>query len=191
MTFSHKGFTLLEVIIATGVAAIVGSLILGILVNSTGVYYQQSAKIEQGVDLNNALANIQKSITNAAAIASSYPETGTPLYTTGNDQLVIKVSSVDSSNNIIANSYDYFVYTVNAGQLHLIIYPDPKSSRQLRDQILALNVSNISFGYLDSADSPVGINAATKVKVTLTVQQKAGSNYRQSIATTEATLKNI
>ncbi len=191
MTRSANGFTLMEVIIATGITAIVGSLIVGILVNNTGVYYQQSAKIEQGVQLNNTLANIEKNIRNTNSITASYPETGTPLYTTGNNALVLKTLSIDSSNNIIGNSFDYLIYGITQGHLHFRIYPDIKSARKSRDQILADNVTSLLFEYLDLNNSPVGFNAASKVKITVVVNQKAGRSDNRSIATAEAVLKNI
>mgnify|MGYP001593685870 CR=1 FL=1 len=69
----NRGFTLVEVIVAAAVLAVVGSLLFSILVNSTGFFYQQSSRSQQGLGINDSLVNIKGSIKEADSVSLNYP----------------------------------------------------------------------------------------------------------------------
>lgn len=175
-----KGLTLVEVLIAMGIATVVGGLLLVIIVNSTGLFLKQSSKIEQGVGANDALSAVRNSIKEARSIAPDYP----PNFTTSSTELVLKLASVDASGNLIPDSFDYFVFFKEQSNLKFQSFPDPLSSRKSQDRIFLTGVENLEFKYynLDNPPAEVMPASAAKVKITLIL--------KQNTATTEANLRN-
>lgn len=191
----ERGVTLAEAIIALGIATVVGTLLLVVIVNSYGLFYKESSKVEQGLGINDTLAAVRESIKQATAIAASYTD-GATTYTSGQQQIVLKIPSIDSLGNTISNTFDYFVFfldpSTGSGQVKLRfkIFPNALSSRKSADQIFSTQVNNLKFQYLDSANAEVIPTSAVKVKITLALRQKAGAAYEQNIATSEANLRN-
>lgn len=189
---NYKGFTLLEVIIAASVAAVIGMLLLLIILNSTSISYTQSSRVDQGLGINDALAKIREEIKESTGVATGYPETGSSIYETSQTQLVLKVSAIDNSGSIIDGSLDYFVFLKDQDKLRLKVFPAALSQRKEVDQILTGNVNSIIFKYLDDTHPPVEVPPATaaKVQITLVLRTKIGPEYESSMATSEAILRN-
>ncbi len=187
----QKGMSLIEVIISTAIISIIGVLLLVIIVNSAGLFYKQSSKLSEGVNINDIQNLIRESIKQANSIAASYTF-GSTTYTSGETQLVFKVPSIDSSNNIIADTYDFFVFYVDNNQLRLKTFPDVASARKAQDQIISTSLDSLKFQYFDRANpaQEVTPTAALKVKTTLTLKIKSGGNYETKTATSEANLRN-
>ena len=172
----------MEVLIAMGIATAVGGLLLAVIVNSTGLFYNQSSKVEQGLNINDALLQIRQNIKQSAGIDS----------TSTSEQLVLKISSLDESGNIIDDTFDKFVFSKDQNILRFKTYPDATSARLAQDQIFSTSLDNLKFQYFDSANPPneVTLASATKVRITLTLRQKSGSSYETQTATSEASLRN-
>ena len=182
-----KGLTLIEVLISMGIAVVVGVLLLAIIVNSAGIFTKQSSKLSQGLNTNDALSKVRETIREANSVASSFT-----IYTSGATQLLLKVPSIDSSNNIIADTFDYFIFFLDQKKLRLKTFPDTLSSRKPQDQIFSNNVDSLNFKYFDSAAPPseVAPTSARKIRVSLTLRQKSGAEYETNTATSEASLRN-
>lgn len=187
-----KGLTLIEVLISMGIAVVVGGLLFVIIVNSTGLFYKQSSKIEQGVSVNDALSVIRNSIKEAQSIVANYPETQPFIYTTGLTQLVLKLASIDSSGNIIVDSFDYYVFYLDQTKLRFKVFQSVLSQRKSRDQIFSTSVENLEFKYFNLANPSAEVTpvSAAKIKITLSLKQKSGQVMEKSVATTEANLRN-
>ncbi len=170
----RQGLSLIEVLVAMGIATVAGVLLLVIIVNSAGLFTQQSSKVTVGLSVNDAFSKIRVGIKQASAISDQ----------SNFSQLVLKVSSLDSAGNIIKNTYDYFIFIADQKNLHFRIIPDFLSSRKNGDSILAGNVDNLNFQYFNSTSPPVEVvpGSASKVRITLSV--------KTNIATTEANLRN-
>lgn len=192
MKSDESGITLFEVLITLTVSAIIGGLLLVVIVNTGGIFYKESSSLEQGLNINDALGKITQSIKEASAVEVSYPS-GSPIYTSSATQLVLKVPSLDSSNNLISNTFDYFVFHLNGTNLHFKIFPDLSlSSRKPQDQIFSTNVNTLLFQYYNSQTPPqeVSPSSAVTIKTSLVLRQKSGSGFEQNTATTEANLRN-
>ncbi len=187
-----RGFTLLEIVITMGIVSVIGVLLLVIVINSVGVFYKQSSKVTEGLNINDALSQIRENIKQSNSIIASYTSGGTT-YTSGITQLVFKVPSIDSSNNIVSNTYDFFVFSLDQNILRFKIFPDAASSRKAQDRIFSTSVDNLKFQYLNLAAPPVEVTptAGLKVRTTLTLRQKNGLNYETNTATSEANLRNM
>ncbi len=186
-----RGFTLFELLIAMGIGIIASTLLLTIMVNSAGLFYTESSKLQEGLNSNDALARVRESIKQSNAVVASYTSGGTT-YTSSATQIVLKAPSIDSSGNIISNTFDYTVFFLNQTKLRYKLFPDATSSRKSQDRIFSTSVDNLTLKYLNSQNPPseVTATAATKVRISLTLKQKAGQSYETNMATSEANLRN-
>lgn len=186
-----KGLTLIEVLIAMGIATVVGALLLVIIVNSAGLFSQQSLKVEQGLGVNDALSKIRATIKESAGIAASYTFESTT-YTTGATQLVLKLPSLDTSGNIISDTSDHFIFFLDQTKLRFKSFPHSLSIRKMQDQIFTTSVDSLKFQYFDSAAPPneVAPTSATKVRISLSLKQKSGQTFETNTSTSEASLRN-
>lgn len=191
VSINNIGFTLIEVILGMGIASIVGILLVVVIVNSAGLFTKESSKVTQGLNTNDVLSIIRMAIKGSSGISGQYID-GSTTYTTGATQLILKVPSIDSSNNLISGSTDNFVFYLDQNYLHLKTFPDPGSARSLKDKVVSTLVDSLSFEYLNSATPPQAVtpSEATKVKITLNLKQRNGIRSETTIATSEANLRN-
>lgn len=189
---SAAGFTLVEVLIVVGIATVVAALLVVIIANSAGLFYKESAKVDQGVGINEALSQFRETIKEANAIATGYPPVPPLTYTTSLTQIVLTVPAIDTLGNIITNVFDYYVFLKDEDKLKFKIFPDIQSARLSADQILSSNTEGVLFQYFDSQNPPqqVAPASATRIRMTLKLRQKSGADYEEYIATSEASLRN-
>lgn len=178
----ERGLTLVEVLVAIGIAGVIGALLLVIIVNSTGMFTDQSGKVQRGLDINDALSQVRFSIKDASGVVASYANEGV-IYTTGEDRLVLKVASIDAAGNIIDGTFDYFVFFKDQDLVRFKLFPDPVSARKQADRVLSTSVENLNFHYFNSASVEVAPVSAVKVRISLKLNQT-------NIATSEANLRN-
>lgn len=187
----EAGLTLVEILISSSIAAVVGILLLLIIVNSSGLFYKESAKVNLGLSANDALTQVRKSVKGSSAVALLYTA-GSETYTSGVTQLVLQLPSLDSSGNIILNIFDYFVFLKDQSKLRFKTFPNALSSRKAQNQIFSNMVDNLVFQYFNFDNPPLEVapTLAAKVRITLTLKQKMGVDHEANIATTEANLRN-
>lgn len=189
---SGAGFTLVELLVTTGVVVVAGVLLLAVLINSTGIFYKESSKIGQGLNSNDALNSIRQYVKSASAIAATYQVDELTSLVTSSTQLILKLPSIDSNENIIADVSDYFVFFKQGDKMRLKSYPNLQSSRLAIDQVLSSNVESLLFQYFDNSLTPQEVEPqfAVKIKVTLNLRQKNGLGFEENISTSEASLRN-
>lgn len=187
-----NGFTLVEVLVSMGIATVVASLLVVIIANSAGLFYKQSAKVGQGVGVNDALSKFRETVKEANSIAAGYPKATPYTYTTSPTQIVLTIPAIDNLGNIISDVFDYYVFTKQEDKLKFMVFPDIQSFRKSADWILSSNVKEVLFQYFNSQNPPgeVAPTTATRVKMVITLRQKSGADFEQSIATSEASLRN-
>lgn len=186
-----RGFTLVEILVAVGVTALVSGILGGILINNNGVMYKQNSIINEGLSLNDAMTAIDDKIRQAAEVAIGYPEES-PTYQTGLNTLVLKVPS-ENSWGIINNTYDYVVIlqdTGNAKILRLKVFPDSQSTRKSEDRVLTTVTDYIQFSYLDKSGNAITPASAYQVGVNLSVSPQTGSIGSNRSSSTITTLRN-
>lgn len=178
----QAGLTLIEVLIAAGIATVAGVLLIVIIANSSGLFTNHSSQVTEGLNINDALAEMRGAIKQSTAVEAS----------SSVSQIVLKVSSVDASNNIIENTYDHFVFFLDKNILHFKVIRNSLSFRKDSDRVLSTLVDSLTFKYLNYANPPQEVTTtdATKVKVNLILKQRTGANFVTNIASTEANLRN-
>lgn len=187
-----KGLSLVELLIVIGVMTVVGVLLMVIIVNSAGLFTKESAKLQEGLNINDILVQVRSNIKNAGSIVGSYTS-GSTTYTTGTTQLILQLSSLDSSNNIIPNTFDYYVYFLDLTRLRFKTFPDAASVRKAQDQIFSNIIDSLKFQYFDPGTPPTEVTPTTarKIRMTVTLKRKTTVNsYETNIATSEGNLRN-
>lgn len=182
-SFKQKGLTLIEVLIAIGISVAVGALLVVIIINSAGLYSKETNTLSEGLNINDALSKIRNTVKDASVVASTYID-GSTTYTSGSTQLVLKIPAVDSLNNIISNTFDYFVFFQDSNKLRFKTFPNSQSSRKPQDQIFSTSLDNLNFQYFDLSTPPSEVSPVSCAKVRISLKLK------QSIATSEANLRN-
>lgn len=183
-----SGLTLLEVLIFITVSGIAGVLLVSTLVQNNNLFFDQSVKISQGLNINDATAVANDSIREAVAVASSYTS-----YTSGSEILVVKIPSYDSSGNTIPNTFDYLVLTKDQAKPKIfkkLIFPDIASKRPAEDKVLLTNLSSIRFTYFNDSGVEVAPNLATKVSYILNVADTVGRNTQTSSSSSQLNIRN-
>jgi hypothetical protein len=171
-----KGLTLVEILLLSGVGLIIGIFLVRIFVSQSGVFYSQTAQVSEGINLNNIVSEVESSIKQAAQVAVSYPEVS-PLYTSGQTTLILKLPAYNSSGPI-SNVYDFIVVTkdqTNPKILQLKVFPDYQSERSNQNKILTTILDSVNFEYLNNNNEIVTPPSATKVKMVLSLLSKTGS----------------
>lgn len=189
---TSNGFSLIEILIASALAGIVGTLLISILVQNQGLFLQQDAKVSQGIGLNNAVATVNESIKMSAGVVLSNP-IGSPQYTTDTDTLVLSLSSIDSNGNIIDDTFDYLIiYLDGPGNsvLKKKVIVSPTSARNGEEKVLVNQISQLTFSYLDQNGSPISPISSSKINFVINLAQKAGYKNEQSSASGEINLRN-
>lgn len=187
-----KGLSLIELLIMTAVGGIVGILLVQLLVQNSSYTTQQSAKVAQGISLNDLTYAVSNDIKLAGAVASGYP-VSSPSYTTNSTNLVLKINSIDSNGNIINQTYDYIVVnqdSTNTTILREQLFPDATSSRRAFNHVLVTNLSSIQFSYLDPNDNPITPIQAAKVNFVVTVSNQNGIYVQQNSSSAKVSLRN-
>lgn len=186
------GFTLLETVMAAGIALIVGTFLVAILVSHSGLFYKQSSIVNEGLNLNDAMREIENNIRQAVYVADGYPE-GSPDYTTGVETLVLKLPAL-SETGVVDGIYDYAVVAKDSSEpkvVRLWVFPDPQSTRKASNLVLTNLLESVQFKFLDKSGNLVAPTSAASVGTTLTVLSKTGSIGSSRSSSAITTLRNF
>lgn len=170
-----------------------GALIIAIFVQNTGVYNNQQAKITQGLNINDAITNINSNIRQSYFVADSYPIQN-PLYNSNQTTLILALPSLDQNSNPIDQKYDYVVTSPDSSNPQILreqLFPDPLSSRSAYSKVLTSNLLSISFTYTNDSKVPVSPNQASLVLYTLNLSNTQGAQIIQSSASGQTRIRNI
>jgi len=139
-----SAFTLVELLVAMGVATMIGSVIIAAFITGQRSFISGTNFLEIHGDVRVAMDWMVRDIKWASQTLTSVT-ISTSTYFTGANELVLSVPSIDGSNDIITATFDTVVYTVTGTDLVRIVEPDVTSSRPADNKIIANNVNNIQF----------------------------------------------
>lgn len=192
MKNNSNGFTLVELLLVIGIAVIIGTLLVGILINNTGVINKESAIVTQGLNINDALREIETYGRQAVSVSAGYP-VDSPTYIAGETTLILKIPSINDQG-IISDVYDFVIITKDNSNQKLLkeyIFPDAVSTREDRNAVLTNLLSSVVFEYLDNNDLPVAAPSAVKIKATINVLSKTSSSDQLRSAIVVISLRNL
>lgn len=189
----ERGFSLTELLVALGIAGVIVFLFVQILLQSNGLFYQQSVKVDQGLTLNDAISLIGSDIKSATAVASGYPADSPTVLSSANS-LVLQLASIDNSGEVINNSFDYLVIAPDQARPQVLreqLFPDPSSSRKSINRVLLSNLSKVTFYYLDTSGKVTSPSSSSRVNFTINLSSGLGSITQQSSASGQVSLRNL
>lgn len=187
-----QGISLVEVLLGAAAMAIIGTVIVSIMVNGSGVLYSQNTQINQSLALNSVNSSLHEYIQNASAIITTYIN-GSSTFTTSSSTIIFQVPSIASDGNAIEGKFDTMVITADPGNSKLLkrfVFPDSGSSRKTETNLMLTNLSKIEFTYLNSAGTVVSPTAATTVDYAVTVTEKSSYGDKESSTRGSVNLKN-
>ena len=166
MTDNENGFTLIEVLVVTGIVAVLSVFAAGIFIANNRFYLNQSAEIQAVVGTWQSGDRINEYGRTAAAFVASRIYNSTT-YTTGAETVIFQIPSINASQQIIASTYDYVYITKdlsNISRLILIVEPNAASARLARSVELTNKLSVVSFTY-DNGSPSQASNMTYRIKI--------------------------
>lgn len=189
----ESGFTLTEVLIVLAASAIIGTILVTILVQGSSIFSSQNATVNQNLSLNNASNQITQSIKFASTILTSYTNNQIT-YTTNNQTIILKIPSINNQGNVIDNKFDTLIIMPDSNKpkiLRKMIFPDPTSSRKSDNAVIASNLSQIQFNYLNDSGNLTSPSLATRIDFVIKVSENLNNSTKESSISGRINLKNI
>ena len=180
----HSGFTLIEVLVSITVFL----LLLGIFTNFIVQSYRlQTYDVEQGEAVRQARNGVEKMVKELREV--TYADDGSYGIVPGSALMesITFYSDVD-----LDQSTERIRYFLENNQLRYKTFPAEQSFRKAQDRIFSTKTDGLTFEYYNLASPPLAVapEFAAKVKMTLSLRQKSGSDYEVVVATSEASLRN-
>jgi len=192
MNKKNKGFTLIELQVASFVSMVVLLAILTLYVFALRSFTTGDALLDVYANSRNAIGWMMKDIRCAKQVIASHGA-----YTTTDSSIVLMVPSIDSSGNVISPCYDYITYRLQGSDMYRIVEKDPASARLAENRIIAKYCSSLVFSSGGNTLSSIGnLSTINTVAIYLplnkaTISLAGGNIINQSITpTTTVRLRN-
>jgi len=144
------GFTLVETFIVIGISVVALIALVNLFLIFNSVYGYQQAFMAAAGSAGNAMNAFEAAVAPADQVLASHSFSGTT-YSSGAGTLVLELSSVDSSGNIVAGTEDYVAFYTSSNKLYRLIEAGAGSTRVSGQTQLSTTLNSISFTY-DNAD---------------------------------------
>ena len=179
---NNKGFTLIEVLVVSAILFLVVGFLGYLSVKHFWIYNSQVSQLDIGNDARFSLDDIDNFVRSARRVSVSYD-----IYSTGPQTLVLQLPSIDSSNKIIENTYDYVVYYLSGQALVREIFPDAISDRESGIKTLTsyIDEDNFSFTY-DNAD----YSLVKKITTLISIKKGQSGQQRSITLSSKSFLRN-
>ena len=173
-----RGFTLIEGMTVIGIMTIILVMVSEIFTVSYDIFVKQSARTDNETGAVLAARAISEAARGADAVESSHVINGTT-YTTSADVLVLRLPTLDASNNVVAASYDYMAVYRHASQTTKILSDIDAAAGSKRvdgQKLVTAYNTTLKFRYNDPDVTKADrvqvylVNSQTKRSTTLTTK---------------------
>lgn len=172
---ARSGFTLIETVIVVALSASM-MLAFGLLIynfNTMSAYNQAST--QSSGSANALMRDIESLTLPADAVLQMHIFSGST-YTSSSTVLILEVPSIDSSGNVIANTYDYARFYVVGTNAYRRLEADPLSSRVSGTKQLSSTIYALTFTYNDPDFTEVSA-VTVDIQTRATVKQNILSDH--------------
>jgi prepilin-type N-terminal cleavage/methylation domain-containing protein len=155
----QSGFTIIEIVITLAISVFVFMIIADIFISHNRLFNTQSALADVTINTSLALNRLQRIIKTADEVVAARTINSVN-YTTGRETLILRLPSIDASQNIIANTFDYAAFHLNPlkpAELVFSLQADPASVRRTGDTLISSYVEKINFNYNSATLSEVNL----------------------------------
>lgn len=168
MHHSEKGLTLVELLVTMAILLIAAGFFNAIFISHNRLYDAEKVRVEAGSAHARTLRTMGQKIREAKGVAASGVYGGASFASDG-DTLVLEVPAIDTSEHIIENKYDVFIFaldTATPSKLFRFVSPDASSLRRQARGVINEYVKHIAITY-DTAN----VFDAKTVTVALTTER--------------------
>jgi len=171
-----RGFTLIEsvIVIALGACMMVAIAVLAFHFNGT-VSYQQAIAQSSG-SASAVMREIELFTLPSSAVLETHSFSDSS-YTSSSTVLVLEVPSIDSSNNSIANAYDYAAFYTDGTNAYRLLEANTLSRRASGTKKLSSTIHTLTFAY-DSVDFAEVKMITVDVQTQALIKQDVLSDHR-------------
>lgn len=175
-----RGFTLIEVLLVILMMGFGLIVLTNMFLSHNKIYRSQSTKLNITGSVRFALDDIDNYVRQAYRTLASYGS-----FTASSQTLILQIQSVNSSERLIANTYDYVIYYLSGNNLMREIVADAGSARVSSTRLVAANVSNLVFS-LNNGNYPL----VTEVATNITCSESAGPQTLSFTADSKSKLRS-
>ncbi len=172
----HKGgqaFTLVETVIVVAIGAILMVALSYLILNFNAISsYEQLSATSSG-SASTFLRELESLTLPADAVLAQHAFANAT-YTSTSTSLVLEIPSIDSSGNVIANTYDYAAFYVTGTNAYRLLEANALSARASGTKQLSSTVSALTFTY--NATDFTQVNTVT-VDIQTQAQTKQDMTY--------------
>ena len=176
----QAGLTLIEIVIVVGLTAVGMVVLTSLFIGQNRLYQTETAELNVTADARIAIDDIDSYVRQANRTQSSYST-----FTAGPQVLILQIQSINSSNQLIAGTFDYVIFYLAGNNLLRQVIPNATSSRAAVTKKLAANVSGLVFAY-----SNADFSLVTEVTTDITVQELASGQTKSITLSSKAKLRN-
>jgi type II secretory pathway pseudopilin PulG len=177
---SVRGFSTIELIIVIAISVILMLAVVEIYVTYSNSYLYQNAAINTSSSAAAFLNEFNDMSLQADAIVASRSVSGTT-YTTGSTTVVFEIPAINSSGDIISNSFDYAILYASSTGAYRLLDVNGSSARVAGTKKFSDFVNNLTFTY-DNA-SPTAASSVTADITTKSIvkQETFTSHLKQQV----------
>ncbi len=193
-TGSKRGFTLIEIMIATTIFLMITGIVTMAFISSQRSFTTGVALMDVSNDALTAVNSLESDLNWASLVEPSHGFVSGN-YSTGDNQLVLLLPSMDSAGDIIDGQYDYVAYYLDGTDPTLLdreVSPSGSSSRTSTVHVVARNVSTLNFSFDGTNLSSVAnLGLVDNVTASITTAKTVlGGRNLQKTLTITAKLRN-
>lgn len=199
-----KGFTLLELLIASSIICFLLIVIVGVYMAHFRIFSNQNTSINVATQNKLGLDEVVNQIRESAGVVVSCANPPcNPTETNSSTVLVLQIWPLDATGNPIdpgaGTNYDYIIYKKNASnnliKKIVLCTTSPCTSSSPRKggtDIMASNVSSLQFVYYDVNDASITTPASypTTYRVAVTIDTTA-TNVKKTFTTSQSATAEI
>lgn len=185
-----SGFTLIELVITIGLLSVVTTVLVVLFMASYKTYSLSNTSGTLQVASRGVLDRMTREIRQAVSVVSS-----SGAYTTGDEEIVLQLASIDNNETIIPSTYDYVVYRLDPADptiLQEVMIADAASARRSDTRNILNNVEDLTFAYFDTTNTAVSGDYTTTKRVTIQVNSSQ-TQHGQTVPVSyseQATVRN-
>lgn len=179
--------SLADTLISIFIFTLIITSVFGIFITYKNIYTIQVSYNELSANSTIAMENISSNIRGSMHVIESKNINGTD-YSTDYDTLILELASIDNDQNIIADTYDYFVYFRDPSDNTLLKYdiePNASSSRDAGIKLEAEYLKTLVFNY-----NSISFSSINKVETILVTEQNISDKTQNIVMQTTTDLRN-
>jgi len=177
---TFRGFSVIEMIIVIAISVILLLAVVEIYVTYSNSYLYQNASINTSSSAAAFLNEFNDMSLQADAIVASRTVSGTA-YTTGSTTVIFEMPAINSSGDVISNTYDYAILYSSSTSAYRRLDTNASSARTAGTKKFSDLVSNLTFTYDNASPtsaSSVTADISTKAQVK---QENFTSHLKQQV----------